>query len=174
MMAEKKQKELKLTPKQAKFAREYLRTGNACEAMRQAYPQTKKWTQNALKVQACRNLAKPNISLTVKRLQDKANAEAIADYDECCRILTEIARAALTDYTTDGCLDYEKIRRNPRALQEIIEEATVDGGLRRKFKLRDPRAAIETLAKLRGYNAPERTEAAEIKDITIRIVKGEE
>ncbi len=167
-----KPKKHKLTPKQAEFVRQYLKTGNASEAMRRAYSYTSGWSQNALAVQASRQLAKPNVSLRIKELQDKANREAVADYEECCRILTEIARAALPDYMTSGGLDLEKLKNNPRALQEIVVEATPDG-VRHKFKLRDPRAAIETLAKLRGYNAPEQSESREIKDITIRIVRGD-
>jgi len=36
--------------------------------------------------------------------------------------------------------------------------------------LKDVRQAIETLAKLQGWNAPEKIASLEVKDITIRIV----
>ena len=61
----------KLTPKQRKFAEEYVNTGNASEAYRRAYdvgPDTKLET---IATKASHLLAEYNISTRVKELQKK-------------------------------------------------------------------------------------------------------
>ena len=55
----------KLTPKQRKFAEEYVNTGNASEAYRRAYdvgPDTK---MEVINVEGSRLLSDPNIALRV-------------------------------------------------------------------------------------------------------------
>ena len=65
----------KLTPKQNKFAEEYVNTGNASEAYRRAYDVSKTTSNEVIAVEGSRLLTDPNISLRVKELQKK-EAEA--------------------------------------------------------------------------------------------------
>jgi phage terminase small subunit len=59
-----------LTPKQERFAQKYVELGNASEAYRQAYD-AENMSSEAVKVEACRLLQNPNVSLTVLELQEE-------------------------------------------------------------------------------------------------------
>ncbi len=59
-----------LTPKQERFCQKYIETGNASEAYRQAYD-AENMSNEAIKVEACRLLQNPNVSLTVLNLQEE-------------------------------------------------------------------------------------------------------
>ena len=61
----------KLTPKQRKFAEEYVNTGNATEAYRRAYDVAKTTSNEAISVEGHRLLSDPKISLRVSELQKK-------------------------------------------------------------------------------------------------------
>lgn len=62
----------KLTPKQQRFCEEYIKTGNASEAYRIAYPTSVNWKPDTVKVNASKLLSDTNISLTVKAMQKEA------------------------------------------------------------------------------------------------------
>ena len=72
----------KLTPKQERFAQSYvLNGGNASEAYRQSYS----WSgmsKGALRVEAMRTLALPNVSLTIEELRLPVRKEAIASIEK--------------------------------------------------------------------------------------------
>mgnify|MGYP003640805918 CR=1 FL=1 len=75
MMAERP----KLTIKQEKFARQYVgpAEGNASEAYRKSYAATN-MSAEAIRVEACRLLERPNVSLMVDQLKaEQANQNAI-------------------------------------------------------------------------------------------------
>ena len=65
----------KLTPKQNKFAEEYVNTGNASEAYRRAYDVAETTSNEVIAVKASELLKNGNISVRVKDLQ-KQEAEA--------------------------------------------------------------------------------------------------
>jgi len=54
-----------LTAKQAEFVRVFLKTYNASEAYRCAYPKSQRWTRNAVAVEACRMRKKRKIRLYI-------------------------------------------------------------------------------------------------------------
>lgn len=64
---------MRLTPKQDAFTRAYVETGNASEAYRRAYT-VKRMSPNAIRVEAARLLAHPDIALAIQHSQ-KATAE---------------------------------------------------------------------------------------------------
>ncbi len=69
----------KLTIKQEKFARQYVgpAEGNASEAYRKSYAATN-MSAEAIRVEACRLLERPNVSLMVDQLKaEQANQNAI-------------------------------------------------------------------------------------------------
>jgi phage terminase small subunit len=59
-----------LTPKQEKFAQEYVITGNASEAYRRSYSASNMGA-NPVEVEACRLLQSPKVALRVKEIQSK-------------------------------------------------------------------------------------------------------
>jgi len=81
-----------MTPKQEAFARAYVETGNASEAYRRAY-NAEKMSEEAIRVEACRLLGNPNVSLTVEKLQAKHQKRHEITVDK----LTEMALAAFKE-----------------------------------------------------------------------------
>ena len=78
-----------LTPRQEKFAQEYVLTGNAAEAYRVAYPKSLKWKDSAVYSQSSILAAHSEVAIRVKDLRDqsaKRNEITIdsimAEYDE--------------------------------------------------------------------------------------------
>ena len=64
-----------LTPKQERFAHEYIATSNASEAYRRAYD-TDSMAPETIRVEACRLLKHHNVALMVQRLQGEASEAA--------------------------------------------------------------------------------------------------
>lgn len=83
----------KLTPKQQAFALAYVETGNASEAYRRAY-NAENMSPDALKVEASRTLAKPNVALTVAELQMKAQERTLVTVESITRELDEAREMA--------------------------------------------------------------------------------
>lgn len=77
----------KLTPKEKKFCQEYVRTGNASEAVRLAGYSEKNVRQRGSKM-----LAKDYILAYINELMEELKKETIADADEVLQLLTSIAR----------------------------------------------------------------------------------
>jgi len=82
-----------MTPKQEAFAHAYVETGNASEAYRRAY-QASNMSNDAIKVEACRLLASPNVALTVEKLKEDATQRHRLTVDDLLRELEEARVAA--------------------------------------------------------------------------------
>lgn len=86
----------KLTPKQEAFALAYVETGNASEAYRQSY-NAENMSQDAIKVEACRTLAKPNVALTVANIQMAAQERTLVTVESITKELEEARALALNE-----------------------------------------------------------------------------
>lgn len=82
----------KLTPKEKKFCQEYVRTGNASEAVRLAGYSEKNVRQRGSKM-----LSKDYIQAYINELMEELKKETIADADEVMQLLTSIARGQTTE-----------------------------------------------------------------------------
>ena len=82
----------KLTPKEKKFCQEYVRTGNASEAVRLAGYSEKNVRQRGSKM-----LSKDYIQAYINELMEELKKETIADADEVMQLLTSIARGETTE-----------------------------------------------------------------------------
>ena len=80
-----------LTPKQEKFAVEYVRTGSATEAYRAAYVCDRMKPESVHRL-AHAQLHHVKIASRIKELTEEANQPAIADTYERQRLLTSIMR----------------------------------------------------------------------------------
>ena len=78
-----------LTVKQEKFAQLYVELGNASEAYRRAY--NSKAKPESVKVEASKLLSQPNVSLTVKKIQEKLEEEGIWRKLDSLKVLSGIA-----------------------------------------------------------------------------------
>ena len=151
----------KLTPKQRKFAEEYVNTGNASEAYRRAYNVSETTSLDTIKVNSSKLLADTNIILTVKELQ-KQEAEAF-----------QITRKEVAE-------GYFKMIKSWEYLMDLAAKENLTKEQKAKFYLlkemvkgSDYRGAYDSIAKMFGLNAPDKQEIeSTVNNININIKRG--
>lgn len=156
--------EIKLTDKQEMFCKEYVRESNATKAAILAG-----YSKDTAGVIGCENLTKLNISARIKELRKEAAERYSISFE---RILQEYSRLAFYDirglYDTNGQLknikdiDYDNAAAitslESDELTEYQEDLLVKIGKTRKVKLADKKAALDSLCKVLGFNAPEKSQ----------------
>ena len=146
-----------LTPKQEAFCQAMLVSDNASEAYRAAYS-TK--GGRSVNVNASRLLALPHVAARVQELRDRAADKAVAERHEALVELTMIARGRVGSFLRDdGSIDVAKLAKAGPEL-ESFQLVDTEHGQRVTIKLRDPIRAIERLAKMLGWDAPDKLEVA--------------
>lgn len=151
----------KLTPKQSKFAEEYVNTGNASEAYRRAYDVAETTSNDVIKVKASELLKNGNIAVTVKELQ-KQEAEAF-----------QITRKEVAE-------GYFKMIKSWEYLMDLAAKENLTKEQKAKFYLlkemvkgSDYRGAYDSIAKMFGLNAPDKQEIeSTVNNININIKRG--
>jgi hypothetical protein len=151
----------KLTPKQNKFAEEYVNTGNASEAYRRAYDVAKTTSNEVIAVKASELLKNGNISVRVKDLQ-KQEAEAF-----------QITRKEVAE-------GYFKMIKSWEYLMDLAAKENLTKEQKAKFYLlkemvkgSDYRGAYDSIAKMFGLNAPDKQEIeSTVNNININIKRG--
>ncbi len=151
----------KLTPKQNKFAEEYVNTGNASEAYRRAYDVAETTSNDVIKVKASELLKNGNIAVTVKDLQKK-EAEAF-----------QITRKEVAE-------GYFKMIKSWEYLMDLAAKENLTKEQKAKFYLlkemvkgSDYRGAYDSIAKMFGLNAPDKQEIeSTVNNININIKRG--
>jgi len=78
---------MKLTPKQKKFADEYIKTGNATQSAIEAG-----YSKRTAAVIATENLIKPNIKAYIEECMAEIASNRVMSYTEAVELLTSIAR----------------------------------------------------------------------------------
>jgi hypothetical protein len=145
-------KKVSLNPKQEKFLAGILAGLTQRKAYIEAYPNSKTWKDNAIDVKASQLFSNDKIKLRYHELLQSVTKKSILQREEVLEILSSVVRGNIADYLKeDGTLDVPKIRENKPLLSEIT---TSRGGLKAKFA--DPLVAIEKIAKLLGWNEPEK------------------
>jgi len=151
----------KLTPKQRKFAEEYVNTGNASEAYRRAYDVGTDTSLDTIKVNSSKLLADTNIKLTVNELQKK-EAESF-----------QITRKEVAE-------GYFKMIKSWEYLMDLAAKENLSKDQKAKFYLlkemvkgSDYRGAYDSIAKMFGLNAPDKQEIEQtVHNININIKRG--
>jgi phage terminase small subunit len=151
----------KLTPKQRKFAEEYVNTGNASEAYRRAYDVGKNTSIDTIKVNSSKMLSDTNILLTIKELQKK-EAESF-----------QITRKDVAE-------GYFKMIKSWEYLMDLAAKENLSKEQKAKFYLlkemvkgSDYRGAYDSIAKMFGLNAPDKQEIEQtVHNININIKRG--
>ena len=151
----------KLTPKQRKFAEEYVNTGNASEAYRRAYDVGADTSLDTIKVNSSKLLADTNIKLTVNELQKK-EAESF-----------QITRKEVAE-------GYFKMIKSWEYLMDLAAKENLTKDQKAKFYLlkemvkgSDYRGAYDSIAKMFGLNAPDKQEIEQtVHNININIKRG--
>ncbi len=151
----------KLTPKQNKFAEEYVNTGNASEAYRRAYDVAKTTSNEVIAVEGSRLLTDPNVSLRVQEVKTK-EAEAF-----------QITRKEVAE-------GYFKMIKSWEYLMDLAAKENLTKEQKAKFYLlkemvkgSDYRGAYDSIAKMFGLNAPDKQEMeSTVNNININIKRG--
>ena len=151
----------KLTPKQRKFAEEYVNTGNASEAYRRAYDVAETTSNEVIAVKASELLKSGNISVRVKELQKK-EAESF-----------QITRKEVAE-------GYFKMIKSWEYLMDLAAKENLSKDQKAKFYLlkemvkgSDYRGAYDSIAKMFGLNAPDKQEIEQtVHNININIKRG--
>lgn len=138
-----------LTPQQERFAQEIGAGRSGVEAYRTAYPKAKAWKDEAVRVQASKMLAIPNISTRVSKIQ--AEGARLAELD-AAEIAQEIKRLALSDIA--GIMHADGRVKLPHELDPATRAAVasfkVDEFGRIEYKFWDKNSALERGAKILG------------------------
>jgi len=133
--------------KQKLFVSEYLKDLNASAAAERAgYKQPYS--------QGPRLLENVEIAAELDKIRNRTTDRAIMEFDEACEILSDIARANISDYLDEaGHLDIK--RGNPRAVQEVkVLATTKEGDTILSFKLHSKIQSVERLAKMLAWDKP--------------------
>lgn len=130
-MTEKKKK---LTPKQQRFVSEYLKTGNATEAVSQAGYQCKSY--DAARVQGARLLTNANVARAIEKGQERRNDRLELEEDFELKKAIELL---------DMCMRPEKVYR-----MDGKPKKDIDGNYVMQFDSKGANTALQTIAKLRG------------------------
>jgi phage terminase small subunit len=153
---------MKLTAKQEKFCNEYLIDLNATQAAIRAG-----YSEKTAAVIAAENLTKPNISQYIQEARQKSAEKAEISRE---KVINEYAKLAFFDIrkvlTVDGGLknttEWDDDSAAAIARLESYDEKEPDSGMVlgtvRKIKVSDKRAALDSLCKVLGFNAPEKSE----------------
>jgi phage terminase small subunit len=166
---EMSRKPRKLTPKQERFCYEFVRSGNATDAYRQAYDASR-MAPGTIHNRACRLRKESKVGARILELQSR-KAEVVEqmfriDVDRVANELAAIGFANMQDYVSiddDGnaSVDLSNVdRRQFAAIAEITIEDIETGqrvGKRTRFKLADKKGALVELGKHLGMfsqNAP--------------------
>lgn len=124
-----------MTSAQQNFARLVAGGASYAEAYRSAYPRSRKWTPEAVAVEASRLAASPNVSPMIEELRRAADAEAIMGCRELRTILTARVRflAEMHGPTAELCRAADTLARvsgwhSPEALAVAVSGVALAPG----------------------------------------------
>lgn len=117
-----------LTPQQRKFCEEFVRTANAYESYKTAYPNC---SESTAKCNSSTILKRDYIQNYIEELNKTAtrNNPAIADLDECLELLTDIMRdenATNTERTNAANLRLKTLAAYVDRKQVEVAETTIN------------------------------------------------
>lgn len=124
-MTEKKQK---LTPKQQRFVTEYLKSGNATEAVRRAGYQCK--SDDAARVQGARLLTNANLQGALNEAREKVMNEAIVDAAFVLNGLKEIAIAGMVQIPKCDHEGNQAVDKNGQPVYRMMDAPSATGALK--------------------------------------------
>lgn len=164
---------MRLTPRQEKFAQEYVLTGNASEAYRRVYPKSLNWKPETVNRKAFDAIHNGKVSARIKELQDDVKRKFDISAE---RILLEQSRLALFDFRrlfdTDGKLI------DPKSMPDDVASAVSSIKLTRskdgeeevvELKLWSKNTALDSLFKNKGLYDRDNTQKRPlviVKDFT--------
>jgi phage terminase small subunit len=160
-----------LRPKQERFIEEYLIDFNATQAaIRSGY------SVKTAAIQGHENLRKPNIIAALNTRQAEIAASREITPERVAAEYAALGFSDITDYMSWGPegLIVKSMDELPegatKAISEVTENFSLSQGRTFKIKLHDKKAALDSLCRMMGWNAPEKHEPPVIiPSITINI-----
>ncbi|MCK9597490.1 MAG: terminase small subunit [Sphaerochaeta sp.] len=163
----------KQTQMRETFCLRYFQTGKKGQSARDAGFSKHAESANQL---ATRLLKEPRVIKRLAELQKAAESAAIADVVERKKVLTEIVRGRVSQYTDGNRISVKAGELNSAAVAEVttseVKFGRGDDALTAeitKLKLRDPVPAIDLLNKMDKIYAPEGT--GTVNNLNINIDK---
>lgn len=161
-------KDIRLTPKQERFCREYLETLNACEAYRRVY-NCENMKPASIDRKACELVQSPSVAARLAYLKEHAAEAANISLQ---RIIKEHARIAFSDATRvrSGWYtlkEFNDLTEDERACIKSVEtkqrkvlnedgQTVVEEWV--KVQVYDKQKALDALCTILGYNSPQKLE----------------
>ena len=160
----------KLTIKQEKFCNKYLECGNASEAYRFAYD-CSRMTDKSVWERASSLLADVKVASRVKQLQTQLAEKELITKEELIRLNVSIINADVLDFVNADMVDtqteygvrqvpsisFQDLKSLPSDKRRLIQSIKIDRSGSPVVELMDKSKAIETINRMLGYNAPEKT-----------------
>ena len=160
----------KLTIKQEKFCSKYLECGNASEAYRFAYD-CSRMTDKSVWERASSLLADVKVASRVKQLQKQLAEKEFITKEELIRLNVSIINADVLDFVNADMVDmqteygirqvpsisFQDLKSLPSEKRRLIQSIKIDRSGSPVVELMDKSKAIETINRMLGYNAPEKT-----------------
>ena len=153
-----------LTLEQDNFCLYVVQGENNSEAYRKAFPKASRWVPSTIHSKSCRLRARNNILTRIREIQDRVQSANVATAQELAEFLTSIIRTPI------GTVDEQS---------KLAQEVRFDSESK-TIKMPDKLSAVEKLAKLKGYNAPELSEAKTLnvhagisEEELLKIARGE-
>ena len=166
----------KLTPKQQKFADEYIKSGNAADAARKAG-----YSKRSARSVGQENLTKPDIKQYIDERMAEIASKRIMDATEAVELLTSIARGETKETVYIGTADgvYEKhkeadLKTRISAAREILKRYPGDDKLvKAQISKAEADVRIATAkARIVEHQADELEGAGRINPLLSALAKG--
>lgn len=162
---------MKLTKQQETFCIEIAKGNSQIDSFRKAYPHSKKWSNNAVSVDASRLVKKPNIHLRIEEIKGKmskaAEEKAIIEVKDIIELHAKIIKSDIKDYLSFKTVDVvlkDDEDGTPRSYSQmgvrIKDSDEVDGKLIKKvsinnkgdfaFELYDKQDSLKEMARIMG------------------------
>ena len=139
----------RLTANQEKFAQKYAECGNASEALRFAYPKSRKWKEGAVYSEASVMLHKPKVLERVRQIQEESRAASRLTREDLIDLCSKVINGGVF---TDS--SQKKQVRNPDGSTSTI---LVQRNISKTW-------AIDRLCKMCGYDNPIEVKVSKTKD----------
>lgn len=166
----------KLTIKQEKFCNKYLECGNASEAYRFAYECSKMSDETVWK-RSSELLQNGEVTGRVKQLQAQLAEKELITKEELIRLNVSIINADVLDFVEADMVDmqteygvrqvasisFQDLKSLPPEKRRLIQSIKIDRSGSPVVELMDKSKAIETINRMLGYNAPEKTANTDTK-----------
>lgn len=166
----------KLTIKQEKFCNKYLECGNASEAYRFAYD-CSRMTDKSVWERASSLLADIKVASRVKQLQKQLAEKEFITKEELIRLNMSIINADVLDFVNADMVDmqteygmrkvpsisFQDLKSLPSEKRRLIQSVKIDRSGSPVVELMDKSKAIETINRMLGYNAPDKTANTDTK-----------